>query len=95
MDAYIECRIAPGQFSGEYAVELKTARGESVSLFAPREFLDFDREPQRGEVVEGRLQVVVVREDEQTGLTFVRLPRRALENGHHLVVKSGHIRQEA
>src|SRR5215471_5321842 len=36
----IRCKVFPGQFSGEYAVEGVQASGDRFSLFAPEKFVE-------------------------------------------------------
>jgi hypothetical protein len=53
----IRCKLFPGQFSGEYAVEGVQANGERFSLFVPEKFVEPDEPPTRDRTVDGWLKV--------------------------------------
>ena len=94
MDAWIDCDVFPGQFSGEVAVTVRGLSGKPLSLFASKGDVDFpiDELQSRGQS-KGHIRVEIV--EEQGQLAMVRLPRETLENGQHITVKISEIRQEA
>lgn len=80
----IRCKVFPGQFSGEYAVEGVQANGEKFSLFAPEKFVEAEESPTRDRAVEGWLKVSIW---QQAGERFiVRLPRESFESGRFVTV---------
>ena len=93
MEAWLECSVAPGQFTGEYAVKIETSDGQSVSLFVPTTTVDVKNPPQSGRFISGQLRVELVSERE--GVALVCLPRETLENVRHITVNTGALRQEA
>lgn len=94
MEAWIDCDVFPGQFSGEVAVTVRELSGKLLSLFASKADVDFpvDELKSRGQA-KGHIRVEIV--EEQGQLAMVRLPRKMLENGQHITVKISEIRQEA
>ena len=71
MQYQIRCKVFPGQFSGEFAVEGSQANGEKFSLFAPAKDVETDEPPTRDRSVEGWLKVTLW---EQSGsLAIVKL----------------------
>lgn len=68
MSSWLVCKLEPGMFPGEYAIETQTAEGSTVSLFASEDDVMADKGLLRVEVLENR-----------PGATLVRLPSPALE----------------
>ncbi len=93
MDAWLDCKISLGQFSGEFAVNGETFDGSPFSLFAAADYLEFAREPEPRQRVEGQIRVQVIQEKDN--LMLVRLPQQTLENGYHITVNAVHVHQEA
>ena len=89
MEKWLECMITPGQFSGEYAVQGKMFDGEGFSLFAPKEDLKFDREPETDKPVKGFVRIVTG--PENNNLLMVSLPRPTFENGRTITVNASQI----
>lgn len=80
----IRCKVFPGQFSSEYAVEGVQANGEKFSLFAPEKFVETDETPTRDRVVDGWLKVSLW---QRAGDRYiVRLPRESFESGRFVTV---------
>ena len=77
MAAYLNCNIAPGQFSGEYAIRGSAQAGE-FSLFAPKECVE------TGSGDTGLLRVKVLKKDGSRAL--VELPVQTFENGQAVTV---------
>lgn len=98
METWLKCKVSPGQFSVEYAVQAKDFEGKGFSLFAPSEFVESDELPSENHIVEGRLRVNA--EAKEGDLVLIRLPRQALGSGHYATVKTEQLesrpaRQEA
>ena len=98
METWLKCKVSPGQFSIEYAVQVEAFDGRRVSLFAPTDEVDTDKQPTGSSPVDGRIRVTV--EAKKDDLLLVRLPRQTLENGQHVTVRSSQLdtrpsRQEA
>jgi hypothetical protein len=92
MKAQIRCKVFPGQFSSEYAVEGTQANGENFSLFAPVEDVETDRPVTRERAVEGWLRVTVWK---QVGdLMVVRLPGESFECGRFVTVSIAQRKQQ-
>ncbi|MEX0728950.1 MAG: hypothetical protein WEB58_21260 [Planctomycetaceae bacterium] len=66
-ESWLKCKVFKGMFSDEYAVELQNSRGESFSVFVPRE--DVLGDPEHRD--DGRLKVKVFRDG---GATWAVLP---------------------
>jgi hypothetical protein len=86
MDALLNCRIGPGQFSSEFSIQGEAFDGTPFSLFAPKdEVLLKDRAP-NGQTVQGWLRVDAG--IETGGLQLIRLPREAFEMGYFVTVRA-------
>jgi hypothetical protein len=72
--AWLECEIHPGSLSREYAVTIKTADGNIISLFAPAELI-------RTSASNGGGLIAVDVLDRDANFGLVSLPRPALEGG--------------
>jgi hypothetical protein len=84
MNSQIRCKVFPGQFSSEYAVEGVQDSGERFSLFAPVSAVEADEPPTRDRAVDGWLKVGVW---ELAGSrAIVRLPRESFESGRFVTV---------
>ena len=84
MEYQIRCKVFPGQFSSEYAVEGEQASGERFSLFAPAKFVECDEPPTRDRAINGWLKVSMwqLKRD----LAVVGLPRESFECGRFVTV---------
>ena len=82
---FLRCRITPGQFSDEYAVEVQTHDGTGHSLFAFDEDLECKSFPVGDAHLDAWIQVDVL--DSRGELCLVRLPQRTMENGDTLTVR--------
>ena len=80
MTGQIKCKVGPGQFSNEWAVKGTSYDGTEFSLFAPREYVDYEKNC-RGD---GWLQVEIL--DQDATRFLVRLPRQAFEIGFFVAV---------
>ena len=85
MKEWLECKITPGQFSGEYAVRGEMFDGTSFSLFAPKKDLMFSEEPSANKPVKGLIRIV--QGAQKNDLLLVSLPRPTFENGRTITVK--------
>ena len=84
MEYQIRCKIFPGQFSGEFAVEGAQWNGENFSLFVPVKSVVIDEAPTRDRSVDGWLKV---RLWELAGdRAVVQLPRESFESGRFVTV---------
>ncbi len=84
MENQIRCKVFPGQFSGEYAIEGVQANGEKFSLFAPAKAVEPEETPTRDRAVEGWLKVVVW--EHSGNRAIVKLPRESFEAGRFVTV---------
>ncbi|MBN1816346.1 MAG: hypothetical protein JW828_03240 [Sedimentisphaerales bacterium] len=82
---WLECKISEGMFTGEYQVVGKLYNQTAFSLFAEKEDLKFEAEPD-GTPVDGKIRVVLLEQKEDRSL--VALPQPALENGAYITVPS-------
>jgi hypothetical protein len=84
MEYQIRCKIFPGQFSGEFAVEGAQWNGENFSLFVPAKSVVIDEAPTRDRSVDGWLKVSLW---ELAGdRAVVQLPRESFESGRFVTV---------
>jgi hypothetical protein len=84
MEYHIRCKVFPGQFSNEFAVKAQQADGETFSLFAPFNTVEFDESPTRDRAIDGWLKVAIW---EQKGdKVIVKLPRESFESGRFVTV---------
>jgi hypothetical protein len=85
MDYQIRCKVFPGQFSSEFAVEGAQSDGKKFSLFAPARDVEPEEPPTRERSVEGWLKVTLW---ELTGnRAIVKLPRESFESGRFVTVE--------
>ena len=92
-EGWLDCTISPGQFTGEFAIRGKMFDGTEFSLFAPKEYLEFEEEPSKDKSVNGRMRVIIgPREDD---LIMINLPRPTFENGQGITVKAEQIMEIA
>ena len=89
----VMCKISLGQFTGEYAVQVTTFDGGTVSLFVSEKFLDFESPPSEGSAVDAKITVELI--DTKDNLCLVRLPEPTLENGQTITVKDDLVLQDA
>jgi hypothetical protein len=89
MESCLRCAIAPGQFTGEYAVSATQSNGEGFSLFVDEQLVD--REPPQGASVrgEGWLRVEVI--DRSGDQALIKLPAASLEMGRFVTVKANQL----
>jgi hypothetical protein len=80
----IRCKVFPGQFSTEYAVECAQADGSKVSLFAPAKDVEPLESPTREHPVGGWLRVTLW--EVKGGRAIVKLPRDSFESGRFVTV---------
>jgi|SRR5579872_6273611 len=85
-EAWLNCVITPGQFTGEYAVHAQAFDGQGFSLFAWEDELTCRDFPQGNQQAKATLRVRVI--EEQGDLFLIELPQQALENGRLLTVKA-------
>jgi len=90
MTKWLECRIFPGQFTGEYAVQGKLFDDTGFSLFAEEEDVRFSGEPSFDNAVDGLIRIELgPRKDD---LLLVTLPQPTFENGQTITVRASQIR---
>ena len=80
MDNGLVCRVGKGQLSAEFMIEGQTFDGIRFTLFAPHEFVEVSQTPFDWELVEGKIRVH--RLDEEDGYCWIRLPRESFELGY-------------
>jgi hypothetical protein len=73
-DAWLRCKVAAGMTSGEYSIELETAEGKDVSLFAPEDYVDKNK---------GLLKVNVLEDGSKSCLVY--LPSEPFEVGSRFI----------
>jgi hypothetical protein len=92
MQYWLQCTVAPGQFSGEYAVAGRQTNGSDFSLFAPAEVVAVDAPPREGETTPGWLRVQVY---DQSGAHYiVRLPAPPLQGGQYVTVSGSQLQRD-
>jgi len=89
MDMSLRCKVFPGQFSTELAIEGTQSDGMKFSLFAPISLVTTDEPPTRDRSVDGWLRVSVWEKKGTTSL--VKLPRESFEIGRFVTVESGQL----
>jgi hypothetical protein len=87
--AWLRCTLTPGQFDDEFAVSGHLADGTGFSLFAPKEYINYDQNPSFDHPVSGAIRVELM--TRQGGSALVLLPRQALENGRAVTVKAAQL----
>jgi hypothetical protein len=89
---WLDCRISPGQFTGEFAVRGEMFNAKEFSLFAPKKDLKFfDEEPVKGgNSVQGSIRVTKLQERDD--LVMVELPQPTFENGQTITVKASQVK---
>jgi hypothetical protein len=92
MESCLRCDVAPGQFTGEYAVSAAQSNGEGFSLFVDENLVDWEQPQDEGGRGEGWLLVEVV--DRKGDEALIRLPAPSLEGGQCVTVRSGQLRSQ-
>jgi len=87
---WLKCRIFPGQFTGEYAVQGRLFDNTEFSLFVEKQYLDFSEEPTFDKPVEGWIRVEP--ELHKDDLLLVSLPQPTFENGQSITVKMDQVK---
>lgn len=91
MTTWLNCKISPGQFTGEFAVRGEMFNAKEFSLFAPKKDLKFDEEPVKGgNSVQGSIRVTKLQERDD--LVLVELPQPTFENGQTITVKASQVK---
>jgi hypothetical protein len=91
MVMWLNCKISPGQFTGEYAVRGKMFNAKEFSLFAPKKDLQFNEETfEKGGSVEG--SICVIKLQEKGDLVLVELPQPTFENGQTITVNASQVK---
>src|SRR5258708_7504254 len=85
MDNWLQCKLSPGQFEGEFGVDGEQHDGSAFSLFAPKASIKFDEEPTTEKASSGWVKVQVLQQRED--LLLVRLPRETFQSGYFVTVK--------
>ncbi len=85
LDPMIRCKVFPGQFSNEYAIEGVQADGDHFSLFAPVTAVEPDESPTRDRQVDGWLRVILW--EKTRDLVIVQLSRESFESGRFVTVR--------
>ena len=98
METWLKCKVSPGQFSVEYAVQARDFQGKGFSLFAPTETIEVGQEPSHDSSVSGFMHVEII--SDEGDRTLIRLPREAFELGYYVTVSPDQLetrptRQEA
>ena len=83
----LKCKVAAGQFSGEYAVSSTQSDGSTFSLFVDEDSVDRDNG-----TGEGCLFVYLISRKGDDAL--IRLPAQSLEGSQFVTVKSSQLRPE-
>jgi hypothetical protein len=81
---WLRCIASKGQFSSELAISIKDFRGEEFSLFAERESVEPEGDPDI-RPVPALLRVRLL--DQEGELVLIRLPAETFNNGYTVTVK--------
>jgi len=84
-EKWLKCKVSPGMFPNEYAVQSETFNGTGFCLFVGVGSVEVSQAPDSGRDVDGKLRVGVLSQEED--LVLVKLPAAALENGKFVTVK--------
>lgn len=80
---WLHCRASKGQFTDELAIMGKDHAGEEFSFFVSQEFVEYDGDPNTGEIP-ARLRVK--RLDSKDDLVLIQLPSQTFGNGSIITV---------
>ena len=83
--SWLNCEVSEGMFTSEYAVAANQYDGRRFSLFASREDVRVQNQP-NGSSVPGTLRVIPIKTKED--LVLVALPQPSLEAGSRVTVKT-------
>ena len=86
MESCLRCAVAPGQFTGEYAVSATQSNGEGFSLFVDEDLVDWEQPPDPEGRGEGWLRVDVI--DRKGDEALIKLPAQSLEGGQFVTVQA-------
>ena len=90
MKKWLSCRIYPGLFDEEFAVEGNLFDGTGFSLFAEKEDLEYNEEPTPNKPTEAWIRVILGSQKED--LLLVTLPKPTFENGQTITVRTNQVR---
>jgi len=90
MEKWLDCRISPGQFDGEFAVHGELFDNSEFSLFAQSKDLKFKEKPTPKKPVKGELRVIPL--DQKDDRVLVALPQTTFENGRTITVKKSQVK---
>jgi hypothetical protein len=80
--AWLSCKVAAGMTSGEYSIEVETAEGKDVSLFAPEDYVDKNKSLLRVNVLENSQNSCLVylpSEPFEVGSRFINVPKHRMK----------------
>ena len=86
MEQWLKCKIMPGQFTGEYAIQGELFDSTTFSLFASEADVQLDEKPVNDKPVKGHIRVILC--ESKDGLSMVSLPRPTFENGRTITIKA-------
>ncbi len=92
MSRWLQCKVSEGMFTSEFAVKAEEYDGKGFSLFALKDELDMEDQP-NGSPVPGFLRITSIKEENH--LVLVALPRPCLEGGQRVTVRSNQLRNES
>lgn len=95
--AWLRCQVTKGLWGGEYSVIVNfefADKPQQLTTWADKSEVKVLKEPAEGEIVDGFLRVLVIKEDAVSKLATIRLPHETFNSGPIVVVPSGLIEQE-
>ena len=81
---WLRCKLHRGMFSDEYGVIVETSDGKFLTFFAPKDFVETQRQPKGSEEIDGKIWVQIL--DEETGTVI--LPREPFEGNRFIQVST-------
>ncbi len=90
METWLRCKVTPGQFSNEYAVQGERFDGRGFSLFAWERDVDTDFTTSKDVPAGAWLRVEVL--DQSNDKVLVRLPSPCFENGDTVSVQAAQLK---
>ncbi len=87
---WLQCKVLPGQYSGECAIKGRLFNDNEFSLFADRNDVVFDGELSINNPIDGWIKVIPG--PQKDDLLLVSLPQPAFENGKNIIVRTAQVR---
>jgi hypothetical protein len=88
---WLKCNASVGQFRDELAIRGRDYEESEFSMFAPKRFIRYQREPHGSDEVRAQVKIAVLAE--RDGLFLVSLPAQTFDNGSTITVRADQLEE--